>query len=174
MTVCEAPRLIPADVELLAHHLAEEIAAQQDVLRRLAHQERLLVTNDVNGLKQFLADSDPMLARLQALTEMRLRIMSLFARRLGVSVDSCTVARVLDNVDQEDRERLASAARELRSTLRDVDARTRRVNVLLRHAAETNEALLHGLLGGQAPLRTYQADGRRAPPPGLPHFARDF
>lgn len=174
MTVCDAPQLFSADVELLEHHLAEEISAQREVLGRLTDQQQLLVKNDVNGLKRFLAESDPILARLQGLTEMRLRIMSLLAKRLGISVDSCTITRVLESVDADDRARLGKSADELRIVLKDVDRRTRRVNVLLRHASETNQALLHALLGEETPLRLYRPDGQRAPSSGLPHFARDF
>jgi flagellar biosynthesis/type III secretory pathway chaperone len=174
MSVCEISMLTSADIELLGHHLTEEISAQEDVLRRLGEQERFLVKNDVNGLKQFLAESDPMLARLQSLTEMRMRIMGLFAKRLGIPVDSCSVSRVLASIEPDDRERLSEQANVLRNLLKEVDRRTRRVNVLLRHASETNQALLHALLGEHAPLRLYSPDGKRPVTSGLPHFARDF
>src|SRR5687767_7870038 len=162
MTVCEAPRLFSADIELLEHHLAEETSAQRELLGRLTEQQRLLVKNDVNGLKKLLAESDPMLARLQSLTEMRFRIMSLLAKRLGIPVDSCSVTRLLESVDADDGARLGKAANELRVVLKDVDRRSRRVNVLLRHASETNQALLHALLGEHTPLRLYRPDGQRA------------
>jgi flagellar biosynthesis/type III secretory pathway chaperone len=174
MTVCDTSRLTAADVELLEHHLGDEISAQNEVLGRLTEQERLLVKNDVAGLKKFLAESDPLLARLQTLTEMRMRIMTLLSRRLGIQVDACTVRVVLESVDADDRQRLASSAAELHAILKNVEKRTRRVNVLLRHAAETNESLLHALLGDEAPLRLYRPDGQRTPSTGLPHFARDF
>jgi hypothetical protein len=174
MTTCETSRLSAADVELLEHHLRDEVGAQNEVLRRLAEQERLVVKNDVAGLKQFLAESDPILARLQTLTEMRLRIMSLLARRLGIPVDACSVSRVLESVDGDDREKLACAAAGLHTALKDVERRTRRVNVLLRHAAETNQALLHALLGEEAPLKLYRPDGQCTPATGVPHFAKDF
>jgi hypothetical protein len=171
MTVCEI-RLTSADVALLEDHLEAEIAGQEEVLKRLAEQEALLVRNDVAGLKRFLADSDPMLARLQTLTEMRLRIMSLLSRRLGVHVDACTVADVLDAADDTDRAALAALRENLRGVLVQVDRRTRRVNALLRQAADTNEILLHAILGDSPPARVYRPDGRRVPAAGLPHFTK--
>jgi hypothetical protein len=173
MTACEEAMLASADVELLEDHLGEEIAAQEVVLQRLEEQERLLVANDVPGLRAFLAGSDPVLARLQALTEMRLRIMSLLGKRLGIPVDSCTVTRVLEAAESEDRARLAGQAVKLKAILKDVSKRTRRVNVLLRHASDTTQALIHALLGGPAPVRLYGPDGQRSAPSGVPHFARD-
>jgi hypothetical protein len=174
MIACEAAMLASADVELLEDHLGEEIAAQEIVLERLAEQERLLVANDVEGLKTFLAGSDPVLARLQTLTEMRLRIMSLLGKRLGIPVDACTVSRVLEAAEPEDRTRLAGETERLKAILKDVSKRTRRVNVLLRHASETNQALIHALLGGQAPPKLYGPDGQRTQPSSVPHFSRDF
>jgi hypothetical protein len=174
MSVCEQTRLSAADIELLAHHLSEEKAAQEEVLRGLIRQERLLVTNDAAGLRQLLVESDPTLARLQALTGMRMRIMGLIAKRLGVAAEACTLETVLEDLDGPDRARLASQAAELRKVIREVVLHTRRVNVLLRHASDTNQVLLHALLGEDAPLRPYLPDGQRAPSTGLSRFARDF
>jgi hypothetical protein len=174
MTVCEAAMLSCADVELLEHHLSQEIAAQGEVLRGLQEQERLLVKNDVEGLRRFLAESDPLLARLQALTEMRMRIVALLAKHLGIDPSACGLRDVLEAVADADRERLSAQAARLRSKLKEVDRITRRVNVLLRHAAETNEALLHALLGGPAPLRTYGPDGQATSSGAAPRFTRDL
>lgn len=172
MTVCEAPRLTSADIELLEHHLGDEIATQQEVMKRLGEQEGLLVRNDVAGLKKFLAESDPMLARLQTLTQMRLRIMSLLSRRLDMTVGQCTVKHVVEAAGGDDRSTLTGLAATLKDLLKDVDRRTRRVNLLLRHAAETNDLLLHAILGDSAPARLYRPDGSRAPSVGLPHFTK--
>jgi FlgN protein len=172
--ISENPKLTQEDAEMLGRHLADEAATQQEVLGRLVEQERLLARHDVNGLKKLLIDSDPMLARLQALTEMRLRIMSLLGKRLGVPADSVSVTRVLADVPAEHKDRLDAHAAGLRKVLGEVEKRTRRVNVLLRCASETNSALLHGILGDAAPLRPYQPDGSRAPSSGLPHFAREI
>jgi hypothetical protein len=168
------PRLSREDAELLDRHLTDETATQQEILRQLAEQERLLAKHDVKGLKRFLVDSDPTLARLQGLTEMRMRIMSLLAKRLGVAPETVTVTRVLASVASPERDRLDGHAAELRKLLGEVERRTRRVNVLLRCASETNSALLHGILGEPAPLRPYGPGGQRGPATGLPHFAREI
>ena len=123
---------------------------------------------------RFLVDSDPMLARLQTLTEMRMRIMSLLAKRLGLSTEACSMDRVLEAVEDDDRARLEAQAAALKKLLQAVVRHTRRVNVLLRNASETNQALLHALLGEHTPLRPYLPDGQRAPSSGLPHFSRDL
>lgn len=170
---CET-KLTADDADLLGCHLAEEVQAQQEVLRRLGEQERLLVAHDVDGLHRFLLDGDPLLARLQALTEMRIRITSLLGRRLGVPAEAVSVTRVLASVTPDVRGRIEREAAALRKLLAEVERRTRRVNVLLHSAADTNQALLHALLGEQAPLRPYRADGRRTPSSGLPHFAREL
>jgi hypothetical protein len=172
--LCENPEISQEDADLLGRHLAEETAAQQEVLRQLIEQERLLAKHDVTGLKRLLIDSDPMLARLQALTEVRMRILSLLGKRLGVPPESVSVTRVLASIAPPHKSRLDGNAAELRKLLGEVERRTRRVNVLLRCASETNSALLHGMLGEVAPLRPYQPDGRRAPASGLPHFAREI
>lgn len=172
--VCEVPRLSQEDADLLSRHLADETAAQKDVLSQLVEQERLLAKHDVNGLKKMLVGSDPMLARLQALTEMRMRIVSLLAKRLGLPPEAVSVTRVLESLGSSDKSRLGGTAAELRKLLGEVERRTRRVNVLLRCASDTNSAFIHGMLGETTPLRPYQQDGRRAPSSGIPHFAREL
>ena len=173
-TLHEPMRLSTEDADLLGRHIAEEMAAQREVLQRLAEQERLLARHDVDGLKRFLRESDPILARLQGLTEARMRVMSLLGKRLGVPAESVSVSRVLESIGSAEKNRLDGDAAGLRILLKDVERRTRRVNVMLRYASETNHALLHTLLGEPAPLRPYQPDGRRVPSSGMPHFARDF
>jgi FlgN protein len=171
---CEAPRLTQEDAELLGRHLADETAAQQEVLRQLVEQERLLARHDVNGLKRLLVDSDPVLAKLQGLTEMRMRIMSLLGKRLGIPPESVSVSRVLASIAPPHGSRLDGHAAELRKLLGEVERRTRRVNVLLRCASDTNSALLHGILGETAPLRPYRPDGQPVRATGMPHFAREI
>jgi hypothetical protein len=170
----EKTRLPAEDAEMLGRHLADEADAQQEVFRRLGEQERLLARHDVGGLERFLRESDPILARLQTLIETRIRILRLLGRRLGMPAESVTVTRVLERLDQPDRERLSGRAASLRKALKDVDRRARRVNVMLRYAADTNHALLDALLGSPSPLRPYQPDGTRAPSAGLPRFAREL
>jgi hypothetical protein len=159
---------------MFGRHLAQETEAQHEVLRRLGEQEKLLARHDVGGLERFLRDSDPILARLQGLTEMRIRILNLLGKRLGVPPESVSVTRVLERVGDPEGESLRDRAAALRKVLKEVDRRTRRVNVMLRYASDTNHALLDALLGGPAPLRTYQADGTRAPSAGIPRFAREI
>jgi hypothetical protein len=159
---------------MLGRHIVEETAAQREVLGKLVEQEKLLARHDVNGLKQSLMESDPILARLQALIEARMRILNLFGRRLGVPAESVSVSLVLESTGAAEKNRLNGHAAELRKLLKDVERRTRRVNVMLRYARETDHAILHALLGEQAPLRPYQPDGRRVPSSGMPHFARDI
>jgi hypothetical protein len=171
---CEKRTLPAGDADMLGRHLADEASAQREVIRHLADQERLLVRNDVAGLRARLADGDPMLARLQALTVSRMAILVVLARRLGVPADDVTMDLVLDAVDAADRDHLAARTFELKKLLAEVGHRTRRVNALLRSASDTNEALLHGVLGGQAPIRTYRPDGRRGPHSGLSHFTREI
>jgi FlgN protein len=172
--ICESPTLSSVDADLLERHLTHETTAQQEVLRHLGEQERLLAGHDVAGLKRLLSGSDPVLARLQEITEARIRIMEALGKGLGRPAAEVTIARVLDALEPRDRDRLGARAAEVRKLVAEVERRTRRVTVLLRCAAETNDALLHGILGGEAPLRPYQPDGRRAPSAGLSHFTREF
>jgi hypothetical protein len=98
----------------------------------------------------------------------------MLGRKLGIAADDLSVSRILESVDSEDAERLARRSSELKRLLKEVAARTRRVNVLLRHAAETNRVLLHALLGETAPLRPYRPDGNPAPASGLSHFSKEL
>jgi hypothetical protein len=174
MTLCAPARFQPADVDALGRHLDEEASAQREVLERLGEQEGLLVKNDVAGLKDHLVASDALLARLQTLTEARRRIVTALAQRIGLAVDRCSLDLILSELDEPARGEIAARASALRKAVEDVVRRTRRLTVLIRHASETNQALLHALLGDDAPLRPYLPDGRRATSSGMPHFARDF
>src|SRR5436190_19246395 len=106
--------LATEDAEMLGRHLVDEADAQQEVLKRLCEQEKLLARHDVKGLEKLLVESDPILARLQGLLQTRIRITSLIGRRLGVPPESVSVSRVLEKVAPPDRDRLSGRAAELR------------------------------------------------------------
>ncbi len=169
-------RVTSADAAQLSSYLRDELTIQDVVQQRLVEKERLIVKQDTAGLQALLAECEPVLQHLEELTQRRLRILSLIGRRLGLPAEDITMQEVIDHTDEPDRAELADLREKLRDRLQQVGRLNRRVNVLIRHALDTNRALLHVLFGERQPrARGYAASGQPVDTISpSPHFSREL
>lgn len=176
-SAAQAPvRLTSADAAQLSSYLQDEVAAQSHAFDRMTEKERLIVKQDVPGLQKFLTEAEPLLAQMEELTQRRLRIMALVGRRLGLAPDLVTMQTVIEHADDADRDELTTHTSRLRDVLQKVGRLNRRINVLIRHALDTNRALLHALFGDGSPrVRSYGAGGKPVDPVSVgPRFSREI
>ncbi len=164
-----------ADVDLLISYLEEEAQVQSRLLKKLVEKEALLVKQDLDGLKQCLGQSAPIVERLEACTQRRIRILRSFGGRLGLSPEHIQISGLLDRCADEDRSGLEEARNRLRDVLVRVGNQNRRNHILIRNGIELNEALVLALFGGGETHKTYDRTARSLnSPPSRPLLNREL
>jgi len=165
-TMTNTDTLTSTDVDLLVAYMADEEASQRDLLEKLERKEECLVRQDLDALQQCLAETEPIVARLEACTRRRVRILRAIGGRLGVDPEEIRVATLVSRAPAGDRRRLEEAREKLRDVLARIGRQNRRNHVLIKNGIEVNDALVRALFGGgeEAP-RTYDRSARGRPLP---------
>ena len=155
--------------------LEEEVALHRDLLDLSRREQGLLVSFDTDALTATLRDVEAVVAKIRAVMDARLALLSDVARSLGRGKDGATCEEIMSSAGEECVERYRSILHQLAPILEE-HAVINSGNIVLINNILDYIDFATRLYAGREGRNTYSintiAPGRKAGRPHALHFSR--
>lgn len=149
-----------AEAEVLAALLTDEIAAQKELLSSLKEKEKFLVKQSLGELETWIANSQAVLTRVEAIGKRRQKTLAQFVRPFLPRAEA-RYSHLAARAEPTQRTRLESLIAELEDAVKKTARQNQKNALLARESMTLNQAILRTIFDCPSGHLTYVADGYR-------------